>query len=86
MKSHVRAFAVEVTGEAGEKEVVLQIEIACEVCGPTRYVIAGHHLHTLRDVIIDHLDQFPYLAGTTTKTSTHAMTLGGALSQKPETN
>lgn len=78
MKNAVRAFAVD--GEIdGQHVVVAQIEIDCDECQTLRFIIPGHHLKTVRDVVIDLLDQFPDLGGerTLTKTSTIAIKLDG---------
>ncbi len=67
----------------------MQIEIDCAECGETlTWTIPGHHLRTIRDVAIDHLDQFPeFNRGTITKLgTTGSVACGGDRSKNPERN
>jgi hypothetical protein len=83
MKNTVRAFAVDATSTDGQRVVVVQIEIDCPECGTLTYVIPGHHLRTIRDVAIDHLDRFPELnVGTTTKKDSVTIALDADRSKK----
>lgn len=83
-----QVFIVEAHGDQGEKELLAQIAIDCAACGPITLVIPGHHLRTVRDVIVDLLDQFPYLndGGRTVKTTTQKFTIDAAAAKKAQEN
>ena len=62
MKAAVRIYTLKAETPDGPL-VVAQIEVDCPMCGALRYVIPGHHLRMLRDVLIDVIDQAPEAAG-----------------------
>lgn len=45
----------------GDPFVLVEIDIACPVCGSQRLQLAGHHLRTVRDVCIQAIDDYPEL-------------------------
>lgn len=55
VKGQLTEMLVELT--SGEKILVVQIEIDCEGCGRTlRYVVPGHHLKMVRDMLTDAIE------------------------------
>lgn len=90
MSANVRAYTLRAEKD-GEAVVVAQIEIRCPECGeePLVYVIPGHHLRTVRDVLIDILDQQPDVvdAGVQLqKTQRATFTVPGDAPKKSEMN
>jgi len=45
----------------GDPFLVVEIDIGCPICGVVELRLAGHHLRTVRDVIIEAIDQYPEL-------------------------
>jgi hypothetical protein len=88
MADRIQVFAVEAISEAGEKEVIAQIHLACDRCEPVVLVIPGHHVRQVRDVLIDLLDQFPYLVdgGRTVRSTTERFTIDAAAAKKASDN
>lgn len=83
----IRAFVVEAVSDDGERELTAQIEIDCAACGPIVLLIPGHHLRTVRDVVIDILDQFEYLKeGRTVRTTMSKFTVDGEQAKKARDN
>lgn len=70
MKSRLRVTGTKVTLESGEEFLVTEIVIDCDVCGPQRFVLAGHHLRAIRDGLIELIDLYPTLTG---KDSDHSV-------------
>lgn len=90
-QSHVKVYTLKATATDGREVFVTQITIDCPTCETLTYTIPGHHLRTIRDCLIDVIDQYPEEAGPeagpklkTAERSTFAV--GGGLSQKPESN
>jgi hypothetical protein len=88
MADRIQVFAVEAIGEQGEKEVIAQIHLECDRCEPVVLVIPGHHVRQVRDVLIDLLDQFPYLVdgGRTVRTTTQKFTVDAESAKKASDN
>lgn len=58
-----RTIGTAIMGElpTGEKFLIVQFEIACDVCGPAKFQVAGHHLRAIRNFITQVIDEFPDL-------------------------
>lgn len=63
VKGELIEVLVELT--TGEKTLVVRIAIACESCGTIQYVIPGHHLKLVRDMLTDAIDAHTDLPETT---------------------
>jgi hypothetical protein len=63
MKSHAICTGTRVTLTTGEEFLVVEIAIDCPACGKGVILIAGHHLRTVRDAMIEMIDLHPDLSG-----------------------
>lgn len=63
MQSTGRSQAVRATLPDGSEYLVVVVDIVCPGCGPIHYVIPGHHLRTVRDLVIAAIDGHPDLTG-----------------------
>jgi hypothetical protein len=82
--SPIQVYVVEAVSDHGEKELVVQLQIACPACGEVRLVVHGHHIRGLRDILIDLLDQFPYLddGGKVVRTTQEQFTITATQAKK----
>lgn len=82
--ARISVYAVEAIGEHGEKDVIVQIMLD----GQVLCVVPGDQVRPLRDVLIDVLDQFPYLVdgGRTVRSSTQKFTIDAAAAKKASEN
>lgn len=62
-KATVTCTALMVEYADGQQALTVQLDLDCEICGPQRIVLAGHHLRTLRNALIDVIDRHPDLTG-----------------------
>ena len=60
-QSRVVGTAIALETPDGQKALVADITIECEVCGSHRIRFAGHHLRAIRDFLADTIDEFPEL-------------------------
>jgi len=54
-----------VTDDTGLSQLLVELDIDCDVCGQTQGVIHGHHLRTLRLALDLCIAEYPALCGTT---------------------
>lgn len=72
---------------AGEKVLIVQIEIECERCvQPLRYVIPGHHLKLVRDMLTDAIDAHTDLPQETVRAGGRASTTIPGVPKDPSLN
>lgn len=64
MQSHLRCTATKITlAEGGEELLVVELKLDCPACGQHTIRIAGHHLRSIRDALIEMIDLHPTLTG-----------------------
>lgn len=67
--------------------LVLTIAIDCPLCGQHAVKFAGHHLRTLRDLLIEMVDLHPGLCGPDADTTAiERLELKGEIPPDPSTN
>lgn len=82
-----RAVVIEMPPEmGGEKALVAEIQITCPDCGDLTYRVAGHHLKSIRDLLIAWIDEFPELCGGESRTVPVKTTFGGTPPRDPSVN
>lgn len=62
-QAHVKGTATKITLPGGESTLLVEIAIACDVCGEHTVRFAGHHLKAIRNLTIEFIDLHPTLAG-----------------------
>lgn len=83
-QQRITVYAVEAIGDDGEKQVIVQImrgeEILC--------LLQGVDVRVVRDILIDVLDQFPYLVDgkRAVRASTDTFTVTAAAAKKASEN
>lgn len=63
----LRGTATKIELTTGEATLVIEVAVDCPICGPHTLRFAGHHLRTLRDLVIEFIDLHPALAGPETR-------------------
>jgi hypothetical protein len=62
-QSHLRCTGLHVQFPDGRQALVVQIDIDCPQCGTFALQLAGHHLRTVRDALVEMIDLHPTLTG-----------------------
>lgn len=74
-------------GSAPEEVLALQVEISCPICGDHAAVFAGHHLRSLRNLLLETIDQHPGLCGDEAGISVvNRLKFGGEVPPDPSMN
>jgi hypothetical protein len=68
---------IKVDGPAGEEVVLVQMDIDCPVCGTYAIIVQGHHLGSLRDLILEAMDMYPELTRSGPRTPREDFTFSG---------
>jgi hypothetical protein len=63
MRAHTTSLIVAAELPNGQTELTVVIQTDCPHCGDCRWILPGHHLKTLRDVLIEAIDLYPELSG-----------------------
>lgn len=80
----VRGFVME-DPISGEETYAIAIQVRCPYCGDQVYTIAGHHLRSFRDALVQMIDARPDLCGPKTTTKGETITIEGT-TNNPEEN
>lgn len=62
-KSSLLCTAIKIEPPQGDPFLVVELQIACPICGEGTIRIAGHHLRAIRDALIQMIDLHPTLTG-----------------------
>lgn len=63
MESHLRCTATKITLTGGQELLVVELALDCPQCGRGTIRLAGHHLRSIRDALIEMIDLHPTLTG-----------------------
>lgn len=65
MESKVTVTGIVANPDTKDAELVVEIAINCDVCGPGMIRIPGHHLRVVRDMAMEYCDRYPELTKAT---------------------
>lgn len=86
IKSHVDGRIFKFTHHNGKGEVVVQILISCPICGDQEIQLAGHHLQSIRDLLVQAIELHPdETIGAAKQLITDSYTMKGRVGD-PSTN
>ena len=87
-KSHLRGEIIKIEHPEADGAVLLvRILIDCPLCGNSLIEVFGHHLHAIRDVIVEAIDRHPELTTETSSvTVMDRLRIAGSSTSTPENN